>query len=165
MEVVMETRILSLEESNRMLPLLRQIVQDIMEHWSFIIGKRAELEALESAKEETKSSSHQAKLHEVKQDLNAMIDKINQYIKEVEGLGCFVEEFKRGIVNFPSLFHGRKVFLCWQPVEDAIAHWHELDETFNDRVKIKDESDFLCEKTAVSGHGSRGAPARWDERV
>ena len=162
----METRILSLDETNRMLPLLRRIVQDIMDHWNQIIAKRAELEALESCKIETSDAAPaQGRAIEVKQDLNTMIDRINQYIKEVESLGCFVEEFKRGIVNFPSLYHGRKVFLCWNPSEPRVGHWHELDETFNDRVKIKDENDFLCEKTLASGPGSKAAPARWDERA
>jgi hypothetical protein len=150
----MEARILSLGETNRMLPLLQRIVGDIMEHWNLIIAKRAELESLEKARERDSNAATQAQVHEVKQDLNAMIDKINQYIKEVESLGCFVEEFKRGIVNFPSLYHGRKVFLCWHPGEEKVGYWHELDETFNDRVKIKEESDFLCERPTLSGQSS-----------
>ena len=150
----METRILALDETNRMLPLLRRIVHDIMEHWNMIIAKRAELESLEKEKGGDDDAT-QAQFHEVKQELNAMIDRINQYIKEVEVLGCFVEEFKRGIVNFPSLYHGRKVFLCWHPGEDRVSYWHELDETFNDRVKIKSESDFLVERPTLSGQSSR----------
>ena len=140
----MEARLLSLDETNRMLPLLRHIVRDIMEHWNLIIGKRAELEALEKAPRS--AAVDEPKAQEVKQDLNLLIDKINHYIKEVESLGCFVEEFKRGIINFPSLYHGRKVFLCWHPDEDFVAHWHELDETFLDRVKITDRSDFLADR-------------------
>ena len=150
----METKILSLNETNRMLPLLRRIVGDIMDHWNLIISKRAELEALETLPDEGPNSPQNGTLHEVKQELNAMIDKINQYIKEVEGLGCFVEEFKRGIINFPTLYHGRKVFLCWHPGEEGVLHWHELDETFSDRARIKDDSDFLLEKPSLSGHSS-----------
>ena len=116
----MDTKILSLEETNRMLPLLRQIVRDIMEHWNLIIAKRAELESIEKGTPVT-AAGPEVKLQEVKQELNYLIDKINQYIKEVEGLGCFVEEFKRGIINFPSLYHGRKIFLCWHPGEEHVA--------------------------------------------
>ena len=154
MEDAMETRILSLAESKRMLPLLNQIVRDIMEHWNMIITKRAELESLEKFQDANGNSQNEGKIHEVKQELNYLIDKINQYIKEVESLGCFVEEFKRGIVNFPSLYHGRKIFLCWHPEEDTVSFWHELDETFNDRVKIKNEKDFLLEKPSLTGLSS-----------
>lgn len=149
----MEARLLSLEETNRMLPLLRHIVRDIMEHWNLIIGKRAELEALEKMARSVVAD--ETKAQDVKHDLNHLIDKINHYIKEVESLGCFVEEFKRGIINFPSLYHGRKVFLCWRPDEDLVCHWHELDETFSDRVKIMDTGDFLVDRPAL---GRQSAP-------
>ncbi len=142
----METKILSLHESNKMIPLLKRIVQDIMEHWNLIIEKRGELETLEK----THHPENQPHIKEVKSELNRLIDKINQYIKEVEQLGCFVEEFKRGIVNFPSLYHGRKIFLCWQPEETAVSYWHELDETFNDRIKISDTNGFLVTKENIS---------------
>ena len=143
----MESRIISIEEANRMLPLLRQIVMDIIQNWDQIISKRTQLEcaekelALVPAKRET--ASKDASVLELKADLNYLIDKINSYIREVEQLGCFVEEFKRGIINFPSLFHGRKVFLCWKPDEAQVMHWHELDETFKDRVRVRDNAEFL----------------------
>ena len=41
-------------------------------------------------------------------------------------------------------YNGRKVFLCWQPGDLSVGYWHELDETFNDRVAIRDLSEFLC---------------------
>lgn len=142
----METKILALNEANKMLPLLNQIVQDIMDNWSQIIAKRGELETMEKRPHPDNADRVQV----IKQDLNELIDKVNQYIKEVESLGCFVEEFKRGIINFPSLYHGRKIFLCWHPGESAVDHWHELDETFNDRIKIKDKMGFLLEKAYQS---------------
>ncbi len=147
----MESNVISIQEANRMLPLLRQIVRDIMSHWERIILKRTELECLEKdirgaacgSNPESGRATHTA---ELKAELNYLIDKINSYIREVEDLGCFVEEFKRGIINFPSLFHGRKVFLCWKPEESEVLHWHELDETFKDRVKIRDVGEFLYQK-------------------
>ena len=135
----MEAKIISIEEANRMLPLLKGIVGDIMMKWKAIIEKRgrgfeAGLELLDREND----------LRDLKHQLNSLIDKINSYIREVEALGCFVEEFKRGVVNFPTLYNGRKVFLCWQPGDLSVGYWHELDETFNDRVAIRDLSEFLC---------------------
>jgi hypothetical protein len=133
-----------------MLPLLRQIVRDITGNWEQIINKRTELECLEKGVDGSGTTlsprEREANLHGLKQELNCLIDRINNYIREVEDLGCFVEEFKRGIVNFPSLYNGRKVFLCWKPDEENVNHWHELDESFNDRMKIRDVREFLCQK-------------------
>jgi hypothetical protein len=131
-----------------MLPLLRQIVKDITTNWELIIYKRTELECLEKGVDAPSISTEEREttLQSLKQELNYLIDRINNYIREVEDLGCFVEEFKRGIINFPSLYNGRKVFLCWKPDEDSVVHWHELDESFNDRVRIRDVGEFLYQK-------------------
>ncbi len=144
----MESKVISIQEANRMLPLLRQIVADIMTHWEQIIAKRTELECLEKELQagSLQRDGERGRVGDLKANLNYLIDKINNYIREVEELGCFVEEFRRGIINFPSLFHGRKVFLCWNPEDSDVAHWHELDETFKDRVRIRDAAEFLYRK-------------------
>lgn len=147
----MESRLISIDEANRMLPLLRTIVRDIMSSWEEIIYKRTELECIEKGPADAgvptvSAENREATVQNLKHELNYLIDRINNYIREVEELGCFVEEFKRGILNFPSLYCGRKVFLCWKPDEDEVRFWHELDESFNDRVQIRDVREFLCEK-------------------
>ena len=148
----MKSKLVSIDEANRMLPLLRSIVDDIRFCWEQIISKRTELECLEKTEESSAAGQNDEGAAEAEQDqeildvkaeLNRLIERINNYIREVEDLGCFVEEFKRGIVNFPSLYHGRKVFLCWGLDEDQVGYWHELDESFNDRVKIHDVTQFL----------------------
>ncbi len=149
----MESKLISIHDAQRMLPLLRRIVTDITQKWELIIYKRTELECLEkgidSAQDEMSPQERKEKIETLKVELNQLIDKINSYIREVEDLGCFVEEFKRGIINFPSLYNGRKIFLCWVPGEETIGFWHELDESFKDRVAIQDASDFLCQKPRV----------------
>jgi len=149
----MQSKLISIEEANRMLPLLRRIVGDITRNWEQIIYKRTELECLEkgvdSAGSSLSSKDRDSSLQGLKQELNGLIDRINNYIREVEDLGCFVEEFKRGIINFPSLYNGRKVFLCWKPEEESVGHWHELDESFNDRMKIHDVREFLYQKPSA----------------
>ena len=144
----MEAKIISIEEANRMLPLLKGIVGDIMLKWKAIIEKRAELECIEKTSRGFVPGldlvEKENELRDLKHQLNSLIDKINSYIREVEALGCFVEEFKRGVVNFRSLYNWRKIFLCWQPGDLSVGYWHELDETFNDRVAIRDFSEFLC---------------------
>ena len=149
----MESRIISIEEANRMLPLLHQIMRDITTHWEKIIQRRTQLECLEKDLRQGRpgaaAGEMQNRLQSLKLELNHLIDKINSYIREVEELGCFVEEFKRGIVNFPSLYNGRKVFLCWRPEEGCVSHWHELDETYSDRVPIRDHKEFLAPRPQV----------------
>jgi len=124
------SQIRTIEEANKMIPLLKSITEDVKNTWSKILKDRV---ALESNRDDDS----------LKEVLNTSIDKINGYIREIEELGCFMEEFKRGVVNFPSLYLGRKIFLCWNSEEDSIKYWHELDESYNERTRIIDVNDFL----------------------
>ena len=147
----MKSKLLTIHEANRMLPLLRSIVLDIRESWNLIIAKRGKLESLELQKKNGSESEELARsIDELKGELNGLIERINNYIREVEDLGCFVEEYKRGIINFPSLYHGRKVFLCWGLEDENVGYWHELDESYNDRIRIQDTSQFLSESPTNS---------------
>ncbi len=141
-----QSRIVSIEEANRMLPLLARVVGDIVRVWDQIILKRTELECIEKNSDRTESANRQDEVQEFKNELNRLIDRINGYIREIEDLGCFVQEFKRGVINFPSLYVGRKVFLCWKPGDGEVRHWHELDESYNERTPIRDYRDFFVNR-------------------
>ena len=131
----MNTQLIGLKAANKMLPLLKSIVKDVMRLWDSIIEQRKILEEAEKKEVDTE---------DMKSSLNNSIDKINQYIKEIESLGGFVEEFKRGIINIPSLYHGRKIFLAVQPAnETKIEFWHEIDETYSDKQSINNNSNIL----------------------
>lgn len=143
-----QSRVISLEEANHMLPLLGRIVTDITRAWDQIIQKRTELECLEKNPEHSRVEQRE-EIGDLKGELNRLIDRINGYIREVEELGCFVEEFKRGVINFPSLYVGRKVFLCWKPGDGEVRFWHELDESYSERTPIRDCRHFLVSRSDV----------------
>lgn len=119
-----QNKIFTIAEARKTLPYVRLIANDIMLTWNEIITKRMRMEEKEKAKLDTTDD---------KNELNLLIDKINGYIREVEDLGCFAQEFKRGIIVWPSLRSGEKIFLCWSMGENNITSWHHLDETWNDR--------------------------------
>ena len=48
-----------------------------------------------------------------------------------------IKDFKRGLVDFPSLREGRVVLLCWQMGEgDELAWWHDVDAGFAGRTPL-----------------------------
>jgi len=125
----METTLFTLEQANKMLPLIKSITANIVEAWAGIIEKRKKIEEF--------GALNLQRLELLKEEINHFIDRLNGYIKEIEDLGCFVEEFRRGIINLPSLSNGRRVFLNWYPGDQSISYFHELDETFKDRCPMK----------------------------
>ena len=135
----MQSIIFTKEQVNKTLPLVKNITNDIMKTWNIIIESRAKCEKLEIQMKKYKSLDDKSAsdLAEYKDGLNVYIDRINRYIKEIEALGAFVEEFRRGIVNFPTIVYDRKAFICIRPLEeDEATYFHELDETFADRQEL-----------------------------
>lgn len=128
----MAVRLIPLSRVNRLMPLLRSICVSISKSWKLVVDLRA-------AYTEHKTKENQ-------EALNKEVRKLNGFIAEMESLGGVVAEFRRGIINFPTLFHGRQVFLVVRPLVDTeVTAWHELDETYNDRTKIRDPKLFLQE--------------------
>lgn len=127
MAMTTTNKIFTIAEARKTLPYVKLIANDIMSTWQEIIIKRKLMEEKDKAKLDTTNE---------KTELNLLIDKINGYIKEVEDLGCFAQEFRRGIIVWPSLRNGEKIFLCWSVGEDNIMYWHRLDETFKDKQAL-----------------------------
>jgi hypothetical protein len=69
-------------------------------------------------------------------------------VEQIHSLGCLIKDLDLGLVDFPALYRGAEVYLCWKLGEPAIEYWHGVDEGFAGRKIIDD--DFLAEL--------RGAP-------
>ncbi|HYA17044.1 MAG TPA: DUF2203 domain-containing protein [Bryobacteraceae bacterium] len=57
-------------------------------------------------------------------------------LERIEEAGALVKDLDTGLVDFPTLFEGREVYLCWRVDESDIGHWHGVDEGFAGRRAI-----------------------------
>jgi len=60
-------------------------------------------------------------------------------IEQVQEMGCVVKDLDTGLVDFPTLFRGVEVCLCWKLGETAIEFWHSEEEGFRGRKPIDQE--------------------------
>jgi hypothetical protein len=67
--------------------------------------------------------------------------KLKECLEAIQATGCLVKDLDTGLVDFPTLFHGEEVYLCWKLGERDISHWHGVDEGFAGRKPI--DQDFL----------------------
>lgn len=67
--------------------------------------------------------------------------RLRSAIERVQELGCVVKDLDTGLVDFPTVFRGEDVYLCWKVGERAIEFWHGIDEGFRGRKAI--DQDFL----------------------
>ena len=62
-------------------------------------------------------------------------------IEGLEEAGILLKDLEVGLVDFPSVYRGEEVYLCWRMDEDDIGHWHGTTEGFAGRKEI--DQDFL----------------------
>ena len=72
---------------------------------------------------------------------NAAGKQLRVVVERFQEAGCLVKDLEKGLVDFPTLFRGEEVYLCWKTGEDAIRFWHGTQEGFAGRKAI--DQDFL----------------------
>jgi hypothetical protein len=64
---------------------------------------------------------------------------LNQAMETVQSYGCLIKDLDVGLVDFPTLYRGEEVYLCWKLGESGISFWHGVTEGFRGRKKITRE--------------------------
>ncbi|MGI8907272.1 MAG: DUF2203 domain-containing protein [Candidatus Sumerlaeaceae bacterium] len=60
----------------------------------------------------------------------------------LEQKGIVIQDFTRGLIDFPSLLEGREVFLCYELADgDGIHFFHELDAGYAGRTPLDEMTD------------------------
>jgi len=108
-------RLFTQQEAESALPLVRQIVADVLE----TARKIRELEENDS-------------------ELPRLQAELEENIQELEGMGCFFKDwnFSVGLVDFPAVIDGETVFLCWRSDENELAWYHPIEEGYQGRKPL-----------------------------
>ena len=109
------------QEAKKRLPLIKQIVQDIL-------GKGQRLKIL----------ADEYKGREPPVEYHRLTSQIEVLILELEDLGCFFKDwnFEIGLVDFPAMIADQEVFLCWRSDEVEISFYHPIQEGYSSRRPI-----------------------------
>ncbi|MEG8947801.1 DUF2203 domain-containing protein [Rosettibacter firmus] len=123
----METKVkyFTPEEAKKSLPLVKRIVRDI----------------LNTAYEIRMITYFNGGKYEGNLQIEILKEKINNYIKELEEIGCTFKDwdFEIGLVDFPSIINGEEVYLCWRSDEDDIKFYHGINEGYTGRKPIPED--------------------------
>jgi hypothetical protein len=119
------TKYFTPEEARKTLPLVRQIVKDILD-----TTREMRLIAEEISGTVEKDPS-----------IQKMAENVNHFLGELEEIGCFYKDanFTVGLVDFPSIINDKEVFLCWRSDEDDILFYHDIKTGFAGRRPIPPE--------------------------
>jgi hypothetical protein len=67
------------------------------------------------------------------------VERLRAIIDTIQETGCIIKDLDAGLLDFPTLYKDREVYLCWRADEDGIAYWHPIDEGFRGRKPIDEE--------------------------
>jgi len=128
--------IFSPEEVLNRVSLLKRIVRDVVE----VYERRQESKRFH---QEILTSSRTVRSPEVEETINTLRAELKELDRQIDGLekevrevGGILKDARKGLVYFYSERDGRKIFLVWELYNPDVISWHELDETFSDRMPV-----------------------------
>jgi hypothetical protein len=135
-------RFFTLEQAEKVLPDVDSAIRRV-------ISLKAEYEVLQS---EWQSFSERlvatggmrvdrGRVMEQKNSRETTALALKQAVEKVHEFGCLVKDLDIGLIDFPTLFQGEEVYLCWKLGETGIGFWHGVNEGFRGRKPI--DSGFL----------------------
>lgn len=141
----MTRRAFTVDEANRMIPALEQIFRSIERKKRTIRTHGRKLEVLNllwgEKLGETSNPDHSDYARH-RRAIGRTISEIEQIVQEEilrRGLRFPVGGIESGLVDFPTTFDGRWVYLCWRAGEPELLFWHETDEGYPGRHEITNE--------------------------
>lgn len=113
------------EEARKTLPLVKRILRDIINSGETMRARAAEIQG--NVIEDP--------------EIQSIAAAINDYMAELEEIGCYYKDwnFTIGLVDFPSIIHGKEVMLCWRSDEDEIKYYHDMEAGYQGRKLIPEE--------------------------
>lgn len=120
----------TISEANSILPQIKLLVDEIKE-------KREKLyKNLDSYEEELENSNDELEIMYLKTEINEMNNEINELIEIIESFGAFVKGIDPFLIDFPAVYNGEEIYLCWREGENRIEYWHKVSEGFAGRKHI-----------------------------
>lgn len=138
-------RIFTIDEANSLVPLIQEAFKAIEFHKAKIRDHGRKLEVLNllwedgvAAPSNPDYDAYQAYKRSIENDVSE-IERIIQEEIVRRGIRFPMGGIESGLVDFPTTYQGRWVYLCWQNGEPELLYWHETDAGFAGRQRITEE--------------------------
>jgi hypothetical protein len=131
--------VFTLEAVNALLPQLQALMAAQMGRRTEIERRLEKLTQLLGQVPETIQIDENDPSHvrELKREIVERVDTYQSAWREVEEMGAVLKDARSGLVDFYGYVDGKAVWLCWKYGEEAVSHYHGLDEGFAGRKPIE----------------------------
>jgi hypothetical protein len=131
--------VFTLEAANALLPRLREVMQVQMDRRGEIEDRLEQLAKLLGDVPDTiqVEDDDPPSVRDLKRDLIERVGRYQSGWREVEEMGAVLKDARSGLVDFYGQVDGKLVWLCWKYGEEAVTHYHGLQEGFAGRKPIE----------------------------
>jgi hypothetical protein len=115
--------------ANQTLPLIRIIVDDIVQLSREIAETRERLDYLSDGRERNKRQDiYSSELNSIEQATNLKSERLDHFIQELVDLRVIAVAAPEGHIDFPATRENESVCLCWSLGEEEVLYWHRANE-------------------------------------
>jgi len=124
--MVTEETLLTVDEVNQRLPLVKSIVRDIVDLHTDIAFRKQRLHSLRERHPAPKSadSVYEQEVQQMESELSQDESRLDQFSFELSQIGGTLTDPGMGRVDFPGDLGGERVSFCWQSGESEVLFWH-----------------------------------------
>ena len=126
----------TVNEANQKIPWLEVQLQAIVSLNENIERLRRDLDSIARKGHSNGHSDTGQYVVDNREKIDAAIDRLRLLAQEISDSGIILKDAKSGLVDFPTLWEGREVYLCWHLGEPAMQFWHEVDTGFAGRQPL-----------------------------
>ena len=137
-------RYFTLQQAEKLLPEVESAIRDAIHQKS--VYQQAEEEWQGLASRVTMLGGMRvdhSEVMDIKRSRESSAQRLKDAVEKIQDYGCVVKDLDIGLIDFPTLFHGEEVYLCWKLGESGIEFWHGVHEGFRGRKAI--DAEFLAE--------------------
>ncbi len=135
----MANRSFTLEEAQKLLPVLESLLKSAMQAKAIVEAVDQEFQQVQSRVFlQGGSFLNIGYLKKRKAEKERAAQRVKDALAEIAATGVQVKDLDIGLLDFPCVVEERVILLCWKLGEKAITHWHGTEEGFAGRKPIDD---------------------------
>lgn len=140
-----DRRAFTLREANRLVPRMEEVMERIVRHRDAARRHHDKLQVLDALwgerVREADNPDH-GEFREHRRAVRSAEEEVERLVQEEileRGIRFPVGGIEHGLVDFPTTYRGRWIYLCWERGEPKVRYWHEVDGGYRGRQEITEE--------------------------
>jgi hypothetical protein len=120
--------VLTWATAQSMVPLVRQIVADIVQHARRLEQLRPEKDRLDRARLSLDWPGR-SRRYQVSEEVLQVERRLQEARAELDNLGVVLIDVEVGQVGFPTIVNNRRAYFSWRPADEGVDFWHFVDSS------------------------------------